>query len=408
MIDVVIIAGTKNKDIETMTQNAIDSCGCNVYVVETFDKKVKYKGCKTVYYIKKKFNYNKAVNFGISKTKSQYIGFFNNDVVFEKGWDKEIIKQMKKHGALSASPTCRKSHVKTKKEVIQGYEVRRQVAGWAIVVDRNIFYKIGKINTDVDFWLSDNVYVEQIKQADVKHILVTNSKVLHLDGGSKTLDISTNKRELTQGQYKKKVKIDFKYKFSIVMPSFCGMYGTCAPDRENLLRRALKSILTQTYKDYEIILVSDGCDKTVDIYRELVSDENKDYFKCLKIPKQEIFSGQVRQSGIINAVGEWVIYLDSDDYWGENHLKNIESQLIDIDWAYMDENLWNGKEWRRKDVILQMGRAGTSSIVHKRLLKASWTGKNGYAHDFRFIEDLMKYPNYKKIKKGEYYIMHLA
>jgi len=175
-----------------------------------------------------------------------------------------------------------------------------------------------------------------------------------------------------------------------------------------LLRRALKSILTQTYKDYEIILVSDGCDKTVDIYRELVSDENKDYFKCLKIPKQEIFSGQVRQSGIINAVGEWVIYLDSDDYWGENHLKNIESQLIDIDWAYMDENLWNGKEWRRKDVILQMGRAGTSSIVHKRLLKASWTGKNGYAHDFRFIEDLMKYPNYKKIKNGEYYITHLA
>jgi len=408
MIDVIIISATLNDIIKEMTQNAINTCGGNVYIVETHDKDVKYSNCKMLYFIKDNFSYNKAVNFGISKTKSEYVGFFNNDVIFHDGWITEIIGQMKKYNVFSASPFCKLSHQKTSEEVVKGYEVRKHIAGWGIVVNREVLKQIGKINEDVDFWRSDYVYAEQLKQNNIEHMLCCNSFVTHMDGGSKTLSISKNKKELTLGQYNKKVNIDYKYKFSIVIACTCQLYGNCAgesvEERKELLKRALKSIFKQTYKDYEIILVSDGCDDTVEVFQEL----HRDGFKCLKIDKQKTWSGQVRQAGINHAVGEYIIYLDSDDYWGKNHLKNIESQLDDEDWVYMNENVWNGQEFKRKDVILQISRSGTSSICHKRKLNVSWLGKNDYAHDWLFIKELMMYKNYKKIKKGEYYIMHLA
>ena len=160
--------------------------------------------------------------------------------------------------------------------------------------------------------------------------------------------------------------------------------------------------------DYEIILIADGCNDTVKVYQELVNNDNKDYFTCLKINKQKYLAGIVRQTGIDIAKGEYIIYLDSDDYYGKNHLKKVAKQLDNKDWVYMND--WQDIDGvkKQKDVRLQISSSGTSSICHKRLLKVSWKGLDGYAHDFNFIKQLMNYSNYKKIFDTEYYIKHIA
>ena len=54
-----------------------------------------------------------------------------------------------------------------------------------------------------------------------------------------------------------------KPKFSVIMPSFLGEYSRAAQNREDKIVRAIDSCLDQEY--YELIIIADGCQKTVDI-----------------------------------------------------------------------------------------------------------------------------------------------
>jgi len=78
------------------------------------------------------------------------------------------------------------------------------------------------------------------------------------------------------------------------------------------LERCVQSLLCQTYKDFEIILVDDGspdgCGKLCD---ELAARDNR-----VRVIHQENkgLSG-ARNTGIDNAKGEYIIFVDSDDYW---------------------------------------------------------------------------------------------
>ena len=78
------------------------------------------------------------------------------------------------------------------------------------------------------------------------------------------------------------------------------------------LERCVQSLLCQTYKDFEIILVDDGspdgCGKLCD---ELAARDNR-----IRVIHQENkgLSG-ARNTGIDNAKGEYIIFVDSDDYW---------------------------------------------------------------------------------------------
>jgi len=92
-----------------------------------------------------------------------------------------------------------------------GYQVRFHIAGWCIGVDREMFKAIGGFNEAVRFWYSDNLYAEQLKIADVKHALVCNAFVKHIDFGSKTLKSLSSQEEmkLTRAQkniYDKEVR----------------------------------------------------------------------------------------------------------------------------------------------------------------------------------------------------------
>ena len=83
-------------------------------------------------------------------------------------------------------------------------------------------------------------------------------------------------------------------------------------NRANLIEKAIKSVLKQTYQDFEIIVVDDGStDNTGEIIRGF-KDKRVKYIKKYKENKG---SSVARNIGIKVARGKYIALLDSDDEW---------------------------------------------------------------------------------------------
>jgi glycosyltransferase involved in cell wall biosynthesis len=195
-------------------------------------------------------------------------------------------------------------------------------------------------------------------------------------------------------------------KFSVIIPSFLGVYSGAATNRESKIIRAVDSVLSQTYKDFEVIIIADGCERTFD----LICDhyKNEDAVQCYLIHKQPIWSGQPRQFGISKAQGDYIVYLDIDDRYGENHLQKISDQLLGYDWVCFNDWLLTkeGGKFEREIFINQKWQNGTSNICHKRELRVLW-GQGYGEDDWGAVRSLLKYPNHAKISTPEYFVCHI-
>ena len=106
-------------------------------------------------------------------------------------------------------------------------------------------------------------------------------------------------------------------KLSIIVP----VYNT-----EAYLKECLDSIINQTFKDIEIIIVNDcSPDNSEAIVLEYISKDPR--IKYIK-HQQNLGLGGARNTGITNAIGEWIAFVDSDDYIDLNTYKTMLS-LID-------------------------------------------------------------------------------
>jgi glycosyltransferase involved in cell wall biosynthesis len=196
-------------------------------------------------------------------------------------------------------------------------------------------------------------------------------------------------------------------KFSVIMPSRLDDYASAAKDREAKLIRAVNSVVAQTFPDWELNIVSDGCQKTVDLIQNNVTDER---VRLWKIEQGKLWSGRPRNTGIEQANGEWITYLDIDDIYGENHLKIVSEGLNGFDWIWFNDIRYRNKldYWYENYCdINQVGRHGTSNIAHKRSLEVFWDEKGKYSHDFYFVQKLLKFKNMAKITTPEYFVCHI-
>jgi len=76
-----------------------------------------------------------------------------------------------------------------------------------------------------------------------------------------------------------------------------------------LLQRALESVATQTFSDYEVIVVDDGStDETAEMIKAFFP--NVRYFK-----QANKGVSSTRNKGFLEEKGEWLAFLDSDDEW---------------------------------------------------------------------------------------------
>jgi len=214
------------------------------------------------------------------------------------------------------------------------------------------------------------------------------------------------KKKKKQEPYKREVN---NIKVSVIMPVYLGEYEGAATDREEKFKAAVVSFVQQTYKNKELIIIADGCDKTEKVYKECLMYEGV-VFK--KIDKQPLFSGNVRAEGCEIATGDVICYLDSDDMLGKNHLQTVVNAFKNSQTDYIyynDQVLLPNRQAVPRTVELKHGSIGTSTIAHRNdLLLATWRGCDGYGHDWTFIKKVINHnENGRKIYGAEYYVCHI-
>ncbi len=119
---------------------------------------------------------------------------------------------------------------------------------------------------------------------------------------------------------------------SFIIPSY---------NSASTVKRAIESILNQNANiRYEIIVVDDGSsDNTEEVLKCYDNDERVKYYK-----KENSGVADTRNYGVLKAEGDYIIFVDSDDYISENLLKDIEPYLMQnielIKWnpIFVDEN----------------------------------------------------------------------
>ena len=111
-------------------------------------------------------------------------------------------------------------------------------------------------------------------------------------------------------------------KVSIIIPVF---------NVENYLERCLKSVIAQTFKDIEIIIINDGSiDKSLEICKKFAESDKR----IILINQKNSGVSAARNTGIDIATGKYLSFVDSDDFITpdmiEFLLTNLEEHDADI------------------------------------------------------------------------------
>ena len=95
---------------------------------------------------------------------------------------------------------------------------------------------------------------------------------------------------------------------------------------ENYLRHCLESIQNQTYQNFECLLINDGSpDNSADICREYVSKDSRfRYFE-----KENGGVSSARNLGIERSKGQFITFIDSDDWVDSDYLEVLYNSLVD-------------------------------------------------------------------------------
>ncbi|PQQ36525.1 hypothetical protein C6H68_19010 [Photorhabdus luminescens] len=127
---------------------------------------------------------------------------------------------------------------------------------------------------------------------------------------------------------------------SIIIPAF---------NVEDIIENAINSVLNQTYKNTEIIIVNDGStDGTMDVLNRL----SEQYFNIEVFSQENRGISAARNVGLSKAKGDYVTFLDSDDSFEPSFIesvlrKNSETKS-DITFCLF-KNVYTGKEICSKD-----------------------------------------------------------
>ena len=129
-------------------------------------------------------------------------------------------------------------------------------------------------------------------------------------------------------------------RFSIVIPNY---------NSEKWIEKCLNSVLEQTFKDYEIILVDDkSTDRSDAIAYNLIKNNNK----CKIIwNRTKRLNGGSRNAGIAEAEGDYIICIDCDDWLIDDRvLEDIDKKLNGEDIMYLGFKIIGGQY--KEEIIL--------------------------------------------------------
>ena len=146
-------------------------------------------------------------------------------------------------------------------------------------------------------------------------------------------------------------------KFSIVIPNY---------NSEKWIDKCLNSILEQTYKDYEVIIVDDmSTDNSVAKIKEFTDSR----IKLIKLT-QKRWNGGTRNVGVENAKGDYILFADCDDWFYTNNCLETIANIIDKSKTDLVRLSYHFIEIGEGDVILN---EKTLPELTKTVFVAPWT-----------------------------------
>ena len=187
-------------------------------------------------------------------------------------------------------------------------------------------------------------------------------------------------------------------RFSIIIPTY---------NRAHLLPRAVESVVTQTFEDWELIVIDDGStDNTANVVKPFLTDQRIHYHW----QENKELNG-ARNTGVNQASGEFICFLDDDDLYLPNHLSEL-NQLItqqDNEKTFYRTGLLirsSSKEWKSKlykrgadlPYFLWTESLGITSFAFHRSIFAQYRFAEAYilADDLHFLMQISTaYPLYQ-------------
>ena len=152
-------------------------------------------------------------------------------------------------------------------------------------------------------------------------------------------------------------------KVSIIIPVY---------NSEKYISKCLDSVLSQTYENIEVLVINDGSkDDSINILKEY---EKKDK-RIILIDKQNEGVSTTRNLGIKKATGDFIMFIDNDDYIDRDYIFNYMNN-------YKDEDIIIGsyKRTNTEDKILFKYNLDTKSNWSKYVVLAPWAKL--YKRDF--------------------------
>lgn len=158
-------------------------------------------------------------------------------------------------------------------------------------------------------------------------------------------------------------KIENKPLVSVIMPAY---------NRKDIIKMAIDSVLNQTYENFELIIIDD-C--STDGTRDLLKNINDSRIKLIFHDTNKGSSG-ARNSGLKEAKGEYITYLDSDNEWDSRYIETVVGAFLELpnaDALYSGQLLY--KTFDSKPYAMRFG-AYNKSLLHNH----NYIDMNCFAH----------------------------
>ena len=133
-------------------------------------------------------------------------------------------------------------------------------------------------------------------------------------------------------------------RFSVIIPLY---------NKASYVAKAISSVLNQTFKDYELVVVDDG---SKDDSAKIAEQTIKDHDHCVLIRQGNAGVSLARNNGVAASQGEYLCFLDADDWWEPMFLEEMEKLIEEFPEAgVFGVNYTIVNESKRKTRVAQVG-----------------------------------------------------
>lgn len=174
---------------------------------------------------------------------------------------------------------------------------------------------------------------------------------------------------------------------SVIMPS----YNTA-----DYIADSIKSVISQTYQNWELIIVDDCSTDNTDDIVSYFSDNRIKYMKN----KKNMGAAATRNRALREAKGEWIAFLDSDDLWLPNKLEKQINFMKSNGYVFSYHNYEKIDE---NNENLNVIVTGPKLITRKEMYNYCYPGCLTFMYNVKIIGLLQ----IKNISKNNDYAMHL-